>query len=343
MSSRSSLSILSSPPDDIDTWILGSSLPSLTAAVHLIQEAQHSAFSHGIAPWNSVVASVTHDLHGLNHPRSLDRGPFNRHEAITVPVVQFLQSQESDFQFHTTVTDILLYPDSHHVTAIRTHTSQTECTITLRKQDIVVVSLGSVLSGATTGSNFVPPSLDLMEDPRFRNAYNFCTRADEFCLESFTVTLHNPQFFSVFIALTVNSPSLVFVTLQDANWLLKGIRATARQKRRNIDKTMLECSGEENMTELPCHLKFPLQDIIPHSTTVPCVVSRMSTSLLVRALQIDHSSSLTECPTWRASVNSLRSRMRPSLRWTMAFGVFNGQSRDFWCLIGSGGSRRGIR
>ncbi|THC99772.1 hypothetical protein EYZ11_000702 [Aspergillus tanneri] len=151
MSSRSSLSILSSPPDDIDTWIL-------------VWDCEaHSAFSHGIAPWNSVVASVTHDLHGLNHPRSLDRGPFNRHEAITVPVVQFLQSQESDFQFHTTVTDILLYPDSHHVTAIRTHTSQTECTITLRKQDIVVVSLGSVLSGATTGSNFVPPSLDLME------------------------------------------------------------------------------------------------------------------------------------------------------------------------------------
>lgn len=50
------------------------------------------------------------------------------------------------------------------MTALRTvHKDEREETIDIGPQDITIVSLGSVLSGASHGSNTEPPSLEIME------------------------------------------------------------------------------------------------------------------------------------------------------------------------------------
>lgn len=106
-----------------------------------------------------------HDVHDLNFPRVLDCGRYNRHEAIIAPVAHFLTSQGVDFQFNTIVSDIVMDPkNENRVSAICAHREdEPDHKIVLGQDDIVIVSVGSVMSGTTMGSNTEPPSLELME------------------------------------------------------------------------------------------------------------------------------------------------------------------------------------
>ncbi|PYI04552.1 67 kDa myosin-cross-reactive antigen family protein [Aspergillus sclerotiicarbonarius CBS 121057] len=281
--------------------------------------------THSAAEFRRYLQHFMHDIHDLNRRRRLDGGRFNRHESIVSPIAQFLRSQGVDFRFHTTVTDIITSPsssDPHRVSAIKAiHENEPEHTISLGEWDIVLVSLGSVMSGSTTGNNTSPPSLELMEiekdldenwllwlelstkNPRFGNAYNFCTRMSESRLESFTVTLSTPDFFNRFVALTKDQPgSSTFVTLKDTPWLVSlslpqqplfpnqpsdiqvlwGYAMYPDREGEFIKKLMLECSGQEILEEILHQLKFPIQGILEHSITIPCVGPRMAATLLPR-------------------------------------------------------------
>lgn len=265
-----------------------------------------------------------HDFHELNCPRPLDRGQYNRHDAITSPVARFLESKGVDFRFHTTVTDIIMEPSNEcgRVSAIKCiRESKPEETIALGGNDIVIVSLGSIMSGATTGTNSTPPSLELMEiekdldenwllwlelstkHAKFGNAYNFCTRMKESQLETFTVTLRSDAFFKTFVELTGDQPgNASFVTIKDSSWLISvsipkqplfpdqppniqvfwGYALHPDKEGNFVKKPMMNCSGEEIMTELLGHLQIPTEDILRDSITIPCVVPRMTATLLPR-------------------------------------------------------------
>lgn len=288
-------------------------------------------YRFGFQPWHSAaefrryVGRFINEYRSLNTPRSLDRGRFNCHEAITSPIAQFLKASGVDFQFHTTVTDIVMEPASEcrRVNAIKcVKGDQAEQTIMLGSNDITIVSLGSVMSGATTGTNDTPPSLELMDiekdldenwllwlelstkHSKFGNAYNFCTRMQESRLETFTVTLRSELFFKLFVDLTGDQPGTSsLVTLKDTSWLISvsipeqplfpdqpsdiqvfwGHALYPDREGDFIKKPMLNCSGEEIMTELLHHLRFPVEDILRDSITIPCVAPRMTSTLLPRA------------------------------------------------------------
>lgn len=267
-----------------------------------------------------------HNNHGLDDTHSLDRDRFNLHEAVTAPVADFLESRGVDFRFYTTVTDIIMDPrdECHRVSAIEwmKEDEPRKGTINLAQNDIVIVSLGTIMSGAATGTNTTAPGLELMEiqkdldenwllwlelctkHQKFGNAYNFCTRMLKSRLEMFTVTLRSPEFFNRFAALTGDQLGTVpFVTIKDSAWLLSvslpqqpffqdqppdvqvcwGYAMHPEKTGDFIKKPMINCSGEEIMMELLHHLKFPLESIIRDSITVPCVLPRMTAMLLPRA------------------------------------------------------------
>lgn len=277
---------------------------------------------HSAAEFRRCVHWFKTGEHELDHIRPLDNGNYNRHEAIIIPIAQFLQSRGVDFHFRTTVTDIILDSAHQHVSSIRAaKVNEREILINLKPDDIVIVSVGSVISGATSGTNTTPPSLEMMEvekdlddnwllwlelstkDAKFGNAYNFCTRMTESRQESFTVTLKNPEFFDRFTELTGDAPgSGFFVTLKDSSWLLSlsiphqpmfpdqpedvqvfwGYATFPANEGDYVKKPMLECSGEEIMTEILHQLKLPIDSILPNSVTIPCVVPRMSAAFLPR-------------------------------------------------------------
>ncbi|KAE8395992.1 67 kDa myosin-cross-reactive antigen family protein [Aspergillus alliaceus] len=326
--------------DRIDLFML-TSKPEKTLGRTRIKDHFNEAFfksnywivlatTFGFQPWHSAaefrryIAQFMHDIHDLNFPRVLDSGRYNRHEAIVAPIAHFLTSQGVDFQFNTTVSDIVIDTanEQKRVSSICAHRGdERDHRIDVGPNDIVIVSLGSVMSGTTTGSNTEPPSLTLTEiekdldenwllwlelctkDPKFGNAYNFCTRMPESRLESFTVTLKDPDFFSRFTKLTDNEPgTAAFVTLKDSSWVISlnipkqplfpdqpddvqvlwGYGLSPEAVGDYVMKPMLACSGKDIMEEILCHLQFPVEKILKSSITIPSVVPRMTATLLPR-------------------------------------------------------------
>lgn len=281
----------------------------------------------GFQPWHSAaefrrhLIRFKHDVQHLIYSHPLENGRYNRHEAIIAPIVDFLQFEGVDFRVHTRVTDIITEPANEHrrVTAIRVKENMTETTITLGSNDLVIISLGSVMSGATTGTNTTARSIELTEIGRdlnenwhlwlvlsskhrkFGDPYNFCTRMHESRLESFTVTLKSPEFFDRFAEATENSAgTATFVTLKDSSWQLSltipqqpffpgqppdvqvlwGYALFPERKGDFVGKQMIDCSGEEIATEFLRHLQFPVERILPKTITIPCIAPRMTAALL---------------------------------------------------------------
>lgn len=177
------------------------------------------------------------------------------------------------------------------------------------------------MSGATTGTNTVAPSIELMETEKdldgnwllwlelsskhrkFGNPYNFCTRMRESRLESFTVTLKTREFFDRLVEVTGNKArTATVVTLKDSSWQLNltipqqpffpdqpsdvqvfwGYALFPEHKGDFVDKPMINCSGEEITTEFLQHLQLPLERILPKTITIPCITPRMTAALLPR-------------------------------------------------------------
>lgn len=197
-------------------------------------------------------------------------------------------------------------------------------TITLAPNDITIACLGSIVSSEAIGTNSTPPELEIMEpkkdqdenwllwlelctkNRKFGNAYNFCTRLCKSRLEAFSVTLKSTRFFDAFVGLTGDQPGdAPLVTLKDSSWLVSvclpaqplfrdqpddvqvfwGAAMHPENVGDYVQKPMLECSGQEIMTELLHHLRFPVQEILEDSITVPTVFPRLTATLLPRTAE----------------------------------------------------------
>lgn len=277
---------------------------------------------HSAAEFRRCLRKFFHDFRGLNTKRPLDCTRFNQFESIIMPIIQYLQKEGVDFRLCTKVTDIILDTGRETVSAIRVLHDSSQETITVCPDDIVIVSLGSVTSGSSSGTNKSPPPLITMfdedmldenwslwlnlrtENPRFGDPYNFCTRVTESRLETFTVTLKDVEFFNRFVKLTSDKPGKgSLVSLKDSDWKMSvciprqpffslqpnnvqtfwGYALCPEREGSFVKKPMLVCSGEEIMTELLWHLGFPSEPILNNSITVPCVMPRRTASLLPRA------------------------------------------------------------
>ncbi|KAJ5500052.1 hypothetical protein N7453_009103 [Penicillium expansum] len=259
-----------------------------------------------------------------------------------MPIIQYLQKEGVDFRLGTKVTDIIILLDGCReiVLAIHVLHDSSQQTITVYPDETVIVSLGSVTSGSSVGTNKSPPLLTTMleedkldenwslwlnlrtENPRFGDPYNFCTRVTESRLETFTVTLKDAEFFNRFVKLTCDKPgmeSLVF--LKDSDWKISvciprqpffslqpdniqifwGYGLCPEREGNFVKKPMLVCSGEEIMSELLWHLGFPSKSILNNSITVPCVMPRRTASLLPRAWR-DHPNVIPEGMTYLAVI-----------------------------------------
>ncbi|KAI9933924.1 hypothetical protein ASPWEDRAFT_126654 [Aspergillus wentii DTO 134E9] len=194
--------------------------------------------------------------------------------------------------------------------------------ITVDPVDIVIATLGSMSAGSVVGSNESPPPR-APSDPneiltgdwelwtklsgksiRFGDPSTFCSHIDESKIESFTVTLRDTQFFEVYEKVTQNQAGVgALVSFIDSNWTLSisvpnqplfteqpfgvyvvwGYGMTPEKEGNYVKKTMLECSGEEILTELLHHLNAPTDQILAASTTIPLVFPLGTSPLLKRA------------------------------------------------------------
>jgi oleate hydratase len=255
----------------------------------------------------------------------LDITGYYQFEFLYRPMYSFLKSCGVDFRFRTEVKNIELAQDSNQrtITGLDLIQDQLGLHTSLGKNDIVLVNLGSTISGSTIGTNDTPPTwhsitademldqnwsawLDLGNKTRdFGNPYTFCTRQSESILESFTITTEDVEFFDKLKEISrCTSEAGAFIFLKDSRWrmslcipsqpvfteqprnirVLWGLAHLPECKGNYVDKPMLWCSGTDIMAELLNHLGLNHQEPMQRTITIPRAMPRMSAILLTRGL-----------------------------------------------------------
>ena len=195
--------------------------------------------------------------------------------------------------------------------------------INVHENDVVLITLGSMTSSSSIGSNTTAPAvpsphpLPKFTDPSwalwdslsndntlFGNPHNFSSRAPESNWESFTVTLKSPEFFSHLSEMTNNLPGTgALVTFKDSSWLMSivvphqphfidqpedvqvfwGYGLFPAREGDFVKKPMAACTGEEIFTELLGHLHFPVHPTVEDATTIPCFMPYITSQFLTRS------------------------------------------------------------
>ncbi|KAF2498507.1 myosin-cross-reactive antigen [Lophium mytilinum] len=277
-------------------------------------------------PWHSAVEfrrylhRFLHEFPRINTLAGVDRTPYNQYDSIIKPIIKYLKTQGVDFRFNTKVTDIdFITGIPTTVDEIHMLSNGTPMTAQLDPADIVIVTLGSMTSNASIGTNNAAPD-PILEDelqdgswelwtklaaknPSLGNPSVFSTRINESLWESFTITLSNPELLTRITGLTHNEPGTgALMTFKDSNWLLSivvphqphfldqprdtfvlwgyGLFPTALGN--YVPKKMSECTGLEILTELLGHLHFPLHPILEQAIVKPCVMPYITSQFLTR-------------------------------------------------------------
>ena len=136
------------------------------------------------------------------------------------------------------------------------------------------------------------------------NPRNFYSRVGESNLLWFTVTLTHPEFFMRFEKWSCNAPGCGGITaFKDSNWLVNiivphqpyflnqpkniqvfwGYALSAERFGNFVHKPMIECTGQEILSEILGLLGFPEHPILENAITIPCVTPYMTSQFLTRS------------------------------------------------------------
>ena len=254
----------------------------------------------------------------------LDITGYYQYESLYLPIFRFLQSCGADIRFGTEVKDIKITQTNNQqiITGLDLIHDKVESHTSLEESDIVLVNLGSTISGSAVGTNDISPvwqsiNADDMLDQNwsawldlgnkhhdFGDPYEFCTRQSESMLESFTITTWDLGFFNNLRAISqCTSEAGAFIFLKDSCWkinlcipsqpvfpeqpgnvrVLWGLAHSPECEGNYVNKPMLQCPGTDIMAELLGHLNLHYQMSMPGTITIPRAMPRMSAMLLTRA------------------------------------------------------------
>ncbi|KAF2465094.1 67 kDa myosin-cross-reactive antigen family protein [Lindgomyces ingoldianus] len=278
-------------------------------------------------PWHSAVEfrryvhRFLHEFPRINTLSGVDRTPYNQYDSIIRPIIKYLQDQGVDFRYNTKVTDFdFIEGIPATVDELHMVSDGTPMTAQLDPQDIVIVTLGSMTSDSSVGTNDTPPPSIVDEEHQdgcwdlwgklvskggeaFGKPSTFCTRINESKWESFTITLSDPEFLRRIEGFSHNEPGTgALMTFKDSNWLMSivvphqphfvdqpigidvvwGYGLFPDKEGNFVKKPMAECSGQEILTELLGHFHFPAEQIREHAICRPCMMPYITSQFLTR-------------------------------------------------------------
>ncbi|KAL2846355.1 oleate hydratase [Aspergillus pseudoustus] len=283
-------------------------------------------------PWHSAI-ELKHSLRQyvteyktLDILSCLDITGYYQHESLFLPIFWYLRRIQVDYQFDAKVLDIELCTENTHCSARKMKVLRhDECSQqNLAASDIIIVTLGSLVSESLTGTRHRPPAwrdsgdiaeqldeswslwLSLANNNRgFGDPYNFCTRQAESTLESFTITTRDMILVQSLTSLVhPDNKAGTFISLQESQWKINlclpmepvfpnqpqdvlvfwGFATFPARIGNYVQKTMFQCSGHEILNEILGHLS--LHDLSPGESTIliPRIMPRMTASLLTHAV-----------------------------------------------------------
>jgi oleate hydratase len=285
----------------------------------------------GFQPWHSAaelrrsIRQYLPQFHSLSILSCLDITGYYQYESLYLPIYNFLQSCGVDFRYGVEVKDMQVSNDNVKQKVIGFNLVQGK--LQLRKQlgenDIVIINIGSTISGSAVGTNNSTPvwqSLDADDlfDQNWSvwldlgnkhkglgNPYNFCTRQSESMMESFTITTQDLVLYDDLRSLSkCTSEAGAFIFLGDSNWkinlcipaqpvfssqpqdvrVLWGFAHAPRVEGNYVRRILLHSSGADILSEILAHLNLHYNPPLSRTVTIPRAMPRMGSLFLTRAL-----------------------------------------------------------
>lgn len=214
------------------------------------------------------------------------RTPYNQYESIILPLIHYLKQHKVDFLLQNTVTDIIFKEGQDiTVTDIQYHDSTgSEKIINLKPEDLCFFTNGCITDNANNGSYDTParylpdhpPSFELWKKVAAKksglgNPLPFIKCPDETKWQSFTASFNGNQMLKLIEVFSGNKPgSGALMTFRDSAWRMSIVVAAQPHFKAQgenttilwgyglypdklgdyVKKKMIDCTGEEILTEL---------------------------------------------------------------------------------------------
>lgn len=290
---------------------------------------------HSAIEFKRYLHRFIHEFPRLNDMSGVRRTAYNQYDSIILPITEWLKAQGVNYELGLSVTslDFKLSEVEKTVEGINCIKGGKESKIIVEDGDFVFVTVGSLTAGASLGSMTTAPKMNdknvggswkLWEDiakvsPEFGKPQVFDERVEESMWESFTVTLKDPTMVKRIIEFSGNQPGTgALMTFKESSWFMSivlhnqphflnqpdnvqtfwGYALSPYNQGDFVKKRMIDCTGEEILTELLCHLKFneDMGKILKTSKCIPCILPFTTSQFLTRAKD-DRPQVVPECST----------------------------------------------
>ncbi|SFC87282.1 oleate hydratase [Flexibacter flexilis DSM 6793] len=221
------------------------------------------------------------------------RTPYNQYESVILPLKSFLDKHQVGYSLRKTVTD-LQFADTDNITVTgiecQNADGQTEV-IRVAETDLVFFTNGCITDNTSNG-DYKTPAHYLPENPpsfllwkkiadkkpnRLGNPLPFFSKPDETKWYSFTATFWGDKMLQLLEEYSGNKPgSGALMTFKDSSWRMSIVVAAQPHFKAQgsnttvfwgyglypdkvgdfVKKRMIDCTGEEILTELIGHLHF---------------------------------------------------------------------------------------
>jgi len=278
-------------------------------------------------PWHSAVefkrylVRFSHMVDGFERLKGIMRTVYNQYDSLVRPLEAWLVERGVVFQMNSTVTGIEFAIDDGALvpTRIDCMTAGSPHNIAIGRDDLVLITLGSMTEASSLGGMDTPPVATdtstsgswalwqkiAMGRPSFGRPDIFADHVDQSKWVSFTTTLHDPTFRTLVRDLTGNVPGEGgLVTFPESSWLASivipyqphfidqpkdvsvfwGYGLAVDKPGDFVKKPMSACSGREIMTEILGHLRIRAESdaILRSCVCIPCMMPFITSQFMPR-------------------------------------------------------------
>lgn len=290
---------------------------------------------HSVVEFKRYLHRFMHELPKVSDFSGVRRTPYNQYHSIILPITEWLKAQGVDFQYGCAVSTLDFKPSEDKKTVTRIHCNRDgkEERIAVGEEDFVFVTIGSITAGSSLGSTTTVPTINdkhvggdwalwesiSKESPEFGKPQVFNEHVKDSLFESFTVTLKDPTMFKRIVEFSGNEPGTgSLMTFKESGWFMSiclhnqphmlnqpddvqvlwGYCLFPYNEGDFVKKRMIDCTGEEILTELLHHLKFDedKEKILNTSIVIPCIMPFATSQFLPRS-KGDRPQVIPECST----------------------------------------------
>jgi oleate hydratase len=275
---------------------------------------------HSAAEMRRYMRRFMHLLPGFNRLEGILRTRLNQYDSLVEPIHRWLLQAGVRFHLSAPVTDVEFTGDQSAVRKIAFAQESELGPVMVSRDDLVLITLGSMTEGSTLGDMNRPPIRGAQtphgawalwrrlasRQSNFGRPRTFAGNPDATRWLSFTVTLRDTEFFEFMEAFTHNPAGTGgLVTLKNSGWLLSVVLAHQPhfanqpdgatvfwgyglhpdQPGDRVRKPMLECTGAEILEELAHHLHLGSEAarLFETANCIPCLMPYITAQFMPRA------------------------------------------------------------